>query len=173
MSEREPVKSWLTDWDHMDPEWSKDPFPIWDEVRTSGCPIARTDRYGGVYMPTRFKDMQDITADTETFSSRQVVVRETQPEAQGGAPPITSDPPRHRLARMKIMPPFSGHEIKKLIPRTQEICNQLIDQFADKGRFDGAEDYAQNIPRARHRAHARNTRGRRGPVSQVDQVDRH
>ena len=80
------------------------------------------------------------------FSSRQVVVRETQPEAQGGAPPITSDPPRHRLARMKIMPPFSGHEIKKLIPRTREICNHLIDQFADKGAFDGAEDYAQNIP---------------------------
>lgn len=146
MSEREPVKDWLTDWDHMDPEWSKDPFPIWDEVRTSECPIARTDRYGGVYMPTRFQDMKDITADTETFSSRQVVVRETQPEAQGGAPPITSDPPRHRLARMKITPPFSGHEIKKLVPRTREICNHLIDQFADKGAFDGAEDYAQNIP---------------------------
>ncbi len=146
MSEREPVKDWMTDWDHMDPEWSADPFPIWDKVRQSKCPIAHTNRYGGVYMPTRFKDMQDITADTEAFSSRQVVVRETQPEAQGGAPPITSDPPRHRLARMKIMPPFSGHAIKKLIPRTQEICNQLIDQFAAKGRFDGAEDYAQNIP---------------------------
>ena len=24
MSEREPVKDWLTDWDHMDPEWSKE-----------------------------------------------------------------------------------------------------------------------------------------------------
>ena len=146
MSEREPVKDWMTDWDHMDPEWSADPFPIWDQVRQSECPIARTERYGGVYMPTRFKDMQEITADTEAFSSRQVVVRETQPEAQGGAPPITSDPPRHRLARMKIMPPFSGHAIKNLVPRTQEICNQLIDQFADNGRFDGAEDYAQSIP---------------------------
>ncbi|MGI9425322.1 MAG: cytochrome P450 [Hyphomicrobiaceae bacterium] len=146
MTERKPVTDWLTDWDHMAPAWTEDPYPIWDKIRTSACPIAHTERYGGVYLPTTFADMQTIAYDPESFSSRQVVVRERQPEDAGGAPPITTDPPKHRLSRMRIMPPFSGHEIKKLMPRTREICNQLIDQFADNGRFDGAVDYAQNIP---------------------------
>ncbi len=146
MAERPPVKDWMTDWDHLDPQWTADPYPIWDEIRQSRCPIAHTERYGGVYLPTTFEDMREITNDTAHFSSRQVIVRETQPPDMGGAPPITSDPPRHRIARMVLMPPFSPHEIKKLIPKTRAICDDLIDNFADAGKFDGAVDYAQNIP---------------------------
>jgi len=31
----------------------EDPFPIWDELRKK-CPIAHTDRFMGVYLPTRY-----------------------------------------------------------------------------------------------------------------------
>ena len=33
MSARPPVKDWATDFDHLDPRWVNDPFPIWDEMR--------------------------------------------------------------------------------------------------------------------------------------------
>ena len=33
MSQRPPVKDWATDFDHLDPHWVNDPFPIWDELR--------------------------------------------------------------------------------------------------------------------------------------------
>ena len=28
-----PVTDWATDFDHTDPGWVADPYPIWDELR--------------------------------------------------------------------------------------------------------------------------------------------
>ena len=145
MTERPPVTDWLTDWDHMDPQWTENPYAIWDEIRAADPPIAHTARYGGSYLPTRFDDIQEIAADTEHFSSRQVVVREHAPNDFGGAPPITSDPPKHAWARRMLLPPFSPTEVKKRIGDMRAICNELIDQF-DATSFDGAADYAEHIP---------------------------
>jgi cytochrome P450 len=145
MSQRPPVKDWTTDFDHLDPRWVEDPFPIWDELRQK-CPIAHTERFNGVYLPTRYEDVRAIAYDPEHFSSRKVIVRESPPPANNGAPPITSDPPRHRLARMALLPPFTPQAIDKLIPKARAICNELIDGFVAKGGCDAAVDYAQHIP---------------------------
>lgn len=146
MNERPPVTDWLTDWDHLDPRRVDDPFPIWNEIRTAKCPIAHTDRYRGVYLPTRYADIREIAYDPEHFSSRQVVVRDTQPATSGGAPPITSDPPKHRAARMALLPPFTPQAIDKLRPKARAICNELIDGFVTKSACDAAVEYAQHIP---------------------------
>jgi cytochrome P450 len=145
MSQRPPVKDWTTDFDHLDPRWVEDPFPIWDELRQK-CPIAHTERFNGVYLPTRYEDVRAIAYDPEHFSSRKVIVRESPPPSNNGAPPITSDPPRHRLARMALLPPFTPQAIDKLIPKARAICNELIDGFVAKGGCDAAVDYAQHIP---------------------------
>jgi cytochrome P450 len=145
MDSRPPVSDWATDWDHLDPRWVDDPYPIWSELRQS-CPIAHTNRFGGVYLPTRYQDVRAIAYDTEHFSSRKVAVREVHPPNDRGAPPITSDPPRHRVARMVLLPAFTPDAIDKLKPRARAICKELIDAFAGKGTCDGAVDYAQHIP---------------------------
>lgn len=145
MSTRPPVEDWATDWDHLDPRWVEDPYPIWDELRQK-CPIAHTDRFGGAYLPTRYRDVRDIAYDTAHFSSRKVAIREKHPPNDRGAPPITSDPPRHRVARMVLLPPFTPQAIEKLRPRAQAICNELIDAFIANGGCDAAVDYAQHIP---------------------------
>jgi cytochrome P450 len=139
MSTRPPVADWATDFDHLDPRWIEDPYPIWDELRAS-CPIAHTDRYQGVYFPSRYEDVRAISYDTEHFSSRRVVVRETPP------PPITSDPPKHRPDKHVLLPPFTPAAIKRHEPRTREICRNLIERFAAKGGCDAAVDYAQEVP---------------------------
>jgi cytochrome P450 len=145
MATRPPVSDWATDWDHLDARWVEDPYPIWSELRRT-CSIAHTDRFGGVYLPTRYEDVRAIAYDTEHFSSRKIAVRESHPPADRGAPPITSDPPRHRLARMVLLPPFTPRAVEKLRPRTQAICNELIDAFIARGACDAAVDYAQHIP---------------------------
>jgi cytochrome P450 len=144
MGERPPVKDWATDWDHLDPRWIEDPFPIWDEIRAT-CPIAHTDRFMGVYLPTRYEDVRAVAYDTEHFSSRRVVVRETPPP-RVPAPPITSDPPHHRPARMVLLPPFTPDAVRKLEPRARAIANELIDRFIARGGCDAAVAYAQEIP---------------------------
>lgn len=144
MSARPPVSDWGTDFDHLDPRWVNDPYPIWEELR-GACPIAHTTRYMGVYFPTRYEDVRAVAYDTEHFSSRRIVVRENPPP-RVPAPPITSDPPGHRPAKNVLLPAFTPDAIKAHEPRARALCNKLIDRVADKGRCDAAVDYAQEIP---------------------------
>jgi cytochrome P450 len=144
MGARPPVKDWATDFDHLDPRWVNDPFPIWQELRQR-CPIAHTDRFMGVYFPSRYEDVRAVAYDTEHFSSRRIIVRETPPP-RIPAPPITSDPPEHRPHRMVLLPPFTPDAMKKLEPRARALCNELIDKFMGRGSCDAAVEYAQEIP---------------------------
>lgn len=144
MSARPPVRDWATDFDHLNPSWVNDPFPIWDEMRKT-CPIAHTERFMGVYFPSRYDDVRAVAYDTEHFSSRRIIVRETPPP-RIPAPPITSDPPEHRPARMVLLPPFTPDAMKKLEPRARALANELIDKFIARGTADAAVEYAQEIP---------------------------
>ena len=49
MSNRPPATDWSTDFDQLDPRWSENPYPIWDELRQT-CPIAHTNRFMGVLL---------------------------------------------------------------------------------------------------------------------------
>jgi cytochrome P450 len=109
------------------------------------CPIAHTDRFMGVYFPSRYADVRAIAYDTEHFSSRRVIVRETPPPRLP-SPPITSDPPEHRPARMVLLPPFTPDAMKKLEPRARALASELIDKFIGRGSADAAVEYAQEIP---------------------------
>jgi len=144
------VTDFATDFDHTDPAWVGDPFPIWDDLRAR-CPVAHSDRYGGVWLPTRHEDVSAIAYDTDHFSSRGVVVAEVKPQAEapiGGAPPITSDPPFHAIARRLLLPAFSPRPIQALEPATRQLCRDLLDQIGDAAECDAAVDYAQDIPPA-------------------------
>ena len=147
MAVRRPVMDWAGDFDHLDRAWVDDPYPIWDRLREQ-CPVAHTDRYGGVYLPTRYEDVRAIALDHDNFSSRQVIVRDFVPARGGSAPPITNDPPRHQNARRALLPAFTPAAVDRLVPRTREICNELIDAILarDDGRSDAALDYAQHVP---------------------------
>jgi cytochrome P450 len=145
MSHRPPVTNWQTDFDHLDKTWVDDPFPIWAQLRAT-CPVAHTNRYRGVYLPTRYADIRDIAYDTENFSSRRIMVVETPPPVNSAAPPITSDPPHHRPARMVLLPAFTPDAIARLEPVTRAICRELIDAFLANGKCDGSADYARHIP---------------------------
>ncbi|WP_327583656.1 hypothetical protein OHA25_48785 [Nonomuraea sp. NBC_00507] len=106
----DPVTDWATDFSHVDPVWAAGPYPIQDELRQR-CPIAHTERFGGVWLPTRYKDVAAVAYDTERFSSRSIIVSNNKPPLDlapvGDAPPITSDPPFHRDARQLLLPMFT------------------------------------------------------------------
>jgi hypothetical protein len=148
---RPPVTDWATDFDHTDPQWVADPYPIWDELR-GRCPVAHSTRYGGTWMPVRHEDVAAVAYDTEHFTSRSVVVSEVRPGPDdlpapiGLAPPITSDPPFHAMARRLLLPAFSPKRIAALEPFTRELCVELLDSTAGRDDIDAAVDYAQHIP---------------------------
>ena len=145
MSKRPPVMDWATDFDHRDPRWVENPYPIWEELR-SRCPVAHSARFqDGAYFPSRYAEVREIAYDSAHFSSRRVIIRETKVPPQP-APPITSDPPEHTPARKLLLPAFAPQVIARLEPRTRALCRELLDAIGDAKTCDGAVDYAQHIP---------------------------
>jgi cytochrome P450 len=144
-----PVTDWATDFSHMEPEWTADPYPIQDDLRQR-CPIAHTDRFGGGWLPTRYEDVAAIAHDTERFSSRTVIMGNSRPPRDlapvGGSPPITSDPPFHHDARKLLLPAFTKAAASTHEPATRALCHSLIDAFEGRDVVDAASDYAQHIP---------------------------
>ncbi|MFM9941738.1 MAG: cytochrome P450 [Hyphomicrobiaceae bacterium] len=145
MSDSPPVTDWARDFDHMDAQWVEDPFTIWDDLRQR-CPVAHTERYGGVYLPTRMADVREASYDPETFSSRRPIVRAHVPQVPLPTPPISSDPPHHKPARMLLLPAFTPQAIAPYIPITRRICNELLDQIGDAPTCDAAAQYASHVP---------------------------
>jgi cytochrome P450 len=144
-----PVSDWATDFSHLEPEWSADPYPIQDDLRQR-CPIAHTERFGGAWLPTRYEDVAAIAYDTDRFSSRSIVLSNFRPPLElapiGGSPPISSDPPFHHDARKLLLGAFTKKEVARQEPATRAFCHSLIDSFAGRDMVDAAQEYAQHIP---------------------------
>ncbi len=145
----DPVSDWATDFSHLDPRWSADPYPILDDLRER-CPIAHTGRFGGAWLPTRYADVAAIAYDTERFSSRSIVLGNFRPPRElapvGGSPPISSDPPFHHDARKLLLPAFTRAAVSRQEPATRAFCHALIDAFDGLEVVDAATEYAQHIP---------------------------
>ncbi len=147
----EPVVDWTTDYDVFDHDYVNDPYPIWDDLR-AGCPVAHTDRWGGSWLPTTYKDVAAIAHDIAHFSSRSIAVvpppldEEMDVEPMTLAP-IAVDPPVHTWTRRLLLPWFSHRRVEELYePFTRELCRSLLDGIVDAGAGDAAAGYAQQIP---------------------------
>ncbi|MFP5578452.1 MAG: cytochrome P450 [Acidimicrobiia bacterium] len=153
-TKRPPVQDWATDFDHTHPDYAAHAPEVWDDLRER-CPVARTERFGGAWLPTRAADVRAIAEDTEHFTSRSIIVNDFRPDPEiaprGFAPPITSDPPFHQEARRLLLPPFSPKAIAEWEPMARATCRELLDQIEQDVRdgqdvTDAAVTYTQHIP---------------------------
>jgi hypothetical protein len=116
--------------------------------------VAHTERYGGAWFPATHEGVSKIANDTENFTSRAVIINNGRPDGEdipapiGGAPPITSDPPFHQIARRLILPALAPGPINALEPRVRSLCVDLLDEMKDHKVVNGGMDYAQHIPPA-------------------------
>ena len=146
-----PVEDFATDFDHTDEAWVADPYPIMEDLRER-CPVAHSDRYGGLWAPMTYEAVSAIANDTEHFTSRTVVIHngrpgdEAPPAPIGVAPPISSDPPFHEIARRLLLPAFAPRPIAALEGFTRELCNRLLDEIDDAEFVDASVEYAEHIP---------------------------
>ena len=151
-----PVSDFTTDFDHADPAYNPVAPEVWKALREGGCPVAHSDRYGGMWVPITHDTVHEIAYDTEHFTSRSVVVSVGRPgdlslpAPIGGAPPITSDPPFHAVARRLLLPAFAPKVIEPWEPKVRELCVSLLDRMGEltpgESIVDAAVQYAQHIP---------------------------
>lgn len=156
-----PVHDWATDYDVMDEGYTKDPSPIWSDLRER-CPVAHTTRWGGSWMPTKYEDIQKLANMVPALSSKTVTVIPPDPVLreeliaelkQYGTenPPITADPPEHSPFKRLILPFFSPRAVAGYTQMTEDLCNGLLDKLEERMKAgdpdcDGAVEYAQQIP---------------------------
>ncbi|MDG2028947.1 MAG: cytochrome P450 [Acidimicrobiales bacterium] len=147
---RPPVEDWATDFDHTHPDYAANAPEIWDDLRHR-CPVAHTERFGGAWLPTKHEDVARIAKDTDNFTSQGVIVTDWRPDIprpMGYAPPITSDPPFHAVARKFLLEFFSPKAIDGWETTARETCRELIAEIKASGvdEIDAATEYAQHIP---------------------------
>ncbi len=141
-----PVSDWTSDWDHHDSQWVEDPYPIWEELRSS-CPVAHTDRFNeGVWLPLRYEDVAAIAHDTDTFSNAHDGMTAGGTSPRDPMPPISNDPPDHAELRRVILPFFAPKKMELWAPSIEQHCTELATAIAERGYGDAAVDYAQHIP---------------------------
>ena len=151
-----PVTDWATDFDHASPDYNPVAPDVWTELREQGCPVAHSDRYGGMWVPVTQETVNEVAYDTEHFTSRSVIVSHTRPgdlalpAPIGVAPPITSDPPFHHTARRLLLPAFAPKKIAALEDEVRELCNSLLDEMGEiepgTTVVDAAVQYVQHVP---------------------------
>ena len=156
-SRHPPVGDFATDFDHTDPTWVADPYPIWDDLRQR-CPVAHSDRYGGAWLPV----------DPRLGRPRSPTTTSTSPPARwwsasGGRDPTTcprrsgcprrsrSDPPYHGLVRRMLLPAFTPRPIAALEPFTRELCRELLGRDARPDALRRGDRLRAAHPRPGHR----------------------
>lgn len=144
-----PGRDWATDFDHTDPDYNATAPEIWRSLRDR-CPMAHTERFGGMWVPLTHDLVRAVAYDTTHFTSRSVVVSTIPPKGVapvGSAPPITSDPPFHREARGLLQPVFAPRAVELMEPKVRAICDQLLSNLpSGTSPFDASLDYARRIP---------------------------
>jgi len=131
------------DVDIHDLAFALDPYPTYDRLRRD-CPAARSERYGGFWLLTRYEDVKKAATDWRTYTSSVVGVTAIPIITQRTAPqlPIELDPPLHSRYRALVNPVFSAARIEELRPRVRAIAVELIDALVARGGGDLVADYA-------------------------------
>ncbi|MCP5028447.1 MAG: cytochrome P450 [Actinomycetia bacterium] len=149
MATTEPVTDWAEDFDIFDPDFVKDPYPFWGDLRGQ-CPVAHSDRWGGSYMPSTFETVNAVAHDAENFTSLEVGVVPIpiayDDDGNRLRSIIASDPPDHTPERRLLLPFFAPRAVEKYRESTAELCRQLIRGFIEDGKADIAGEYARQIP---------------------------
>lgn len=147
MSHITPAKR--QDYDLLSADYVNDPTAYWQRFR-SECPVARSDQYGGSWLPVHYDDIRAVARDIETFTSSQgvsvVEIPNRKDSLKKGNPPIDADPPLHTWTRRLMLPAMSPKAVLSYEDGTRQLCRRLIAGFQDTGRADAAADYAQQLP---------------------------
>jgi cytochrome P450 len=114
----------------------------------------RFDPGAGGYLVARYDQLNEVLSDPVTYSMELAWERlwsddfkEIMARDGGGWFPdaIMTDPPNHSRIRRLMEKAFTPHRIKQLEPLITARTVEMIEKYADKGRFDGVTDFAMPL----------------------------
>jgi len=143
------------DFDFFSPEVIESPFEFYRVLRRE-APVYHlpgTD----IYMISRWEDIRRINRDTKTFSNNfQDLLKGADPCPEAAAiyaqgyeqPPtlLTLDPPEHKVFRSMVNKVFSSARVEKMHAYIEQVVDELIDDFIDRGECEFVRDFATPLP---------------------------
>jgi len=134
-----------------------DPHTEYARMRAE-CPVQRVRRASGLkpYLITRYADAKAAMADPRLSKNPHYAEKEI---TEAGLAYFllnagtglscnmgTADPPAHTRLRKPVAAEFTPRRVEGLRQRIQEIADELIDAFADRGEADLMSEFAAGLP---------------------------
>lgn len=133
------------------------PFDYYDAMRRDD-PV-HFDEKAGVYILSRYEDVQKALAQPLVFSSGLGFQAQARAEysaeidayyAREGLPElvnvVTSDPPYHTRIRSLMDKAFTAHRVASMEGYIREVADELIDSFIDEGQVEFVRQFAIPFP---------------------------
>ncbi len=127
--------------DHFAPEVRADPLGAQRFLREQ-CPFHHRDYdaqlphpelgKAGFFTVSRHADVTEILRDAKLWSMRWGPGPDYVARAGEGVL-LNADPPRHTSQRRLVQKAFTPRIVAEMEPRVQEVCDELIDAFVDRG----------------------------------------
>ena len=146
MSDLRPFVGPTVDFDPHGEGFNVDPYPAYEELRTQGCPIARSEQQGGFWIASTYQAIFDVVHRPADFSSKFVTVPKLLGVGEIGLPPLCLDPPVHGPLKRVLASAFLPNRMDALAPVAQEIVDDLLDGLEGTGGFDASHDFARKVP---------------------------
>lgn len=117
--------------------------PVWQDPRT------------GFYVVSRYDDVREVLLNSQLFAANlsegddtaRPEIRELY-EREGMLPAVSLsglDDPYHRQVRKLMDEAFRPRRIASFEPFIEQVCQELIDGFIDRGEVDLAQEFAQEM----------------------------
>ncbi len=121
-----------------------DAFGTYRTLR-AGCPVGRSERFGGFWFLTKYEDVHWAEQSPDTFSVQPSMLL---PSLGNERPliPLDIDPPRLQRYRRILLSAFAPVEIDVAEPMVRSVASGLIDEFVDRGLCDASLEFARPFP---------------------------
>src|SRR5919199_1110057 len=150
----------LSDYNFFDPEVIECPYDFYKLAREQAPVMELPQAMPGakLFLVTRYDLVMEILKNAEVFSSNFSSLlagkEEQDPEIQKiesqGWPQVntllTADPPEHERFRVLVNKAFTTSRVKKMQNYMEQIVDELIDRFIDKGECEFINELAVPLP---------------------------
>ncbi len=143
-------------WDPITPAALADPYPMYARLRekdpvhhsrlTRGCVLSRYEDVAAALKDDRFSANERNLPGFEKMR-RKLIKRGVIDANEPDAPMLLrTDPPDHTRLRTLVNKTFTPGAIRALMPRVDEIVEQLVDELSPRGEMDVITDFAHALP---------------------------
>jgi cytochrome P450 len=135
----------VADWDPLASESVTEPHEAYADLRAR-CPVAWSDRWGGFWTLTRYRDIVQVAGDARTFISSVQNLVPKSPRTGLSRKPLSSDPPEHTHFRRVLNEHFAETRVARLEDPFRALVARYVDRFVAAGGGEVMGEVVTHLP---------------------------